>query len=1088
MSPPKRRRPGSSRSTIHRSHSTTRLPSCLRKELKELEDPSSGVDSGGSSCMSDAEQQGLGQQQQRQLPRKARRKLLRVQQRQQKKEHQRVRKRQRMAQYAEDCTGTQQPSPATRKAKAPSRKAEGLNRQACSSEEEAGWSNGSDERRLGLRKSDKQNIEASRAKAQAKLREELKGDGFDLELQDILDDILAKKSFKGRLSDVDAQEPDGTSEAFDADSVGTRKSEDEYERYGVSLDSGSIGAAAATLKQEQQQQKEHPDDRDALRRQLQILEKRLGINRGRGPETEALRVKRRKKLREELEEDGFDSSLQDILDDIVGAGEEREDAAGTDAEAPDDEAGALSGYEEEDAYTMDGDANWPEERDSASDTDSSDSVKGIASAQEGSSKSTQLREGHESAAGSQVYVAPHRRREGHAGSSHSAQVLSLDSIKLEVVRALNRVSEGNTEPVLHQLLRVLQRSAAEVRRELGDGAEATEALQTYTSRVRQLLCDQLMQSCIRSRFSTNSLIATQTALCCALGKMWDIELCHDFLVALAIDFSKHFPKALIQRTRQPENGATDTDSLITRHAVVGFCCLYDFGFASPRLFVELIQRVAGSQRTTTAAGDTVPTTTELSDFRVELLLLLLRLGGEKLRQDDSVLFSTTWKDLQGLVKMLQNDSRARESGQALCATEEHSAETGGLQVLFCLLLKQEFQRENESVCMGDVSSRAMLSGRQRALLLELQDLKSGKQKDRLMVVKASQDAMRRWLRTSSVFGPTLLAAQFQIDGSWVALERGHRPDLSSRAAEAARFQQHQHLQAGSAASAPDAVAVGAAANRLQQKASLLRLNTELQQRLFECFMMASSPDDCLRLLQKAGHLSLKRNFVIQTVAVAMQCCLQEKLYNPFYGIVLSRLCGLCGCGNTANGCSTASCKCFLLCEKGAARYRRTIQRGLAAQASAAHGFSVRRLLNLAKLTAAMICLHVVDLRIVRFLSFDSAGEEQGPMGLSGKLGVFLREVCVELLCCPTAAASPFPAAADWEQTAVGLFKCLGPMSDICEAFITLMQDVILPEAEACDTAANSAGAASKGCAESTLKVSVVKSAIRALMAYREPEA
>ncbi|XP_026190480.1 uncharacterized protein LOC34617514 [Cyclospora cayetanensis] len=1050
MSPPKRRRPGSSRSTIHRSHSTTRLPSCLRKELKELEDPSSGVDSGGSSCMSDAEQQGLGQQQQRQLPRKARRKLLRVQQRQQKKEHQRVRKRQRMAQYAEDCTGTQQPSPATRKAKAPSRKAEGLNRQACSSEEEAGWSNGSDgdyetfgvsrdsgsigaaaaalqqqqqgqqhgpdllqrelnilERRLGLRKSDKQNIEASRAKAQAKLREELKGDGFDLELQDILDDILAsefwplcasaslqaKKSFKGRLSDVDAQEPDG-----------------------------KCGRAEAEAPCREKVQKEHPDDRDALRRQLQILEKRLGINRGRGPETEALRVKRRKKLREELEEDGFDSSLQDILDDIVGAGEEREDAAGTDAEAPDgepaihsdtvylcipivcamfaDEAGALSGYEEEDAYTMDGDANWPEERDSASDTDSSDSVKGIASAQEGSSKSTQLREGHESAAGSQVYVAPHRRREGHAGSSHSAQVLSLDSIKLEVVRALNRVSEGNTEPVLHQLLRVLQRSAAEaalpqVRRELGDGAEATEALQTYTSRVRQLLCDQLMQSCIRSRFSTNSLIATQTALCCALGKMWDIELCHDFLVALAIDFSKHFPKALIQRTRQPENGATDTDSLITRHAVVGFCCLYDFGFASPRLFVELIQRVAGSQRTTTAAGDTVPTTTELSDFRVELLLLLLRLGGEKLRQDDSVLFSTTWKDLQGLVKMLQNDSRARESGQALCATEEHSAETGGLQVLFCLLLKQEFQRENESVCMGDVSSRAMLSGRQRALLLELQDLKSGKQKDRLMVVKASQDAMRRWLRTSSVFGPTLLAAQFQIDGSWVALERGHRPDLSSRAAEAARFQQHQHLQAGSAASAPDAVAVGAAANRLQQKASLLRLNTELQQRLFECFMMASSPDDCLRLLQKAGHLSLKRNF---------------------------------------------------------------------------------------------IRLHVVDLRIVRFLSFDSAGEEQGPMGLSGKLGVFLREVCVELLCCPTAAASPFPAAADWEQTAVGLFKCLGPMSDICEAFITLMQDVILPEAEACDTAANSAGAASKGCAESTLKVSVVKSAIRALMAYREPEA
>lgn len=39
-----------------------------------------------------------------------------------------------------------------------------------------------------------------------------------------------------------------------------------------------------------------------------------------------------------------------------------------------------------------------------------------------------------------------------------------------------------------------------------------------------------------------------------------------------------------------------------------------------------------------------------------------------------------------------------------------------------------------------------------------------------------------------------------------------------------------------------------------------------------------------------------------------------------------------------------------------------------------------------------IRLGVADLRIVRFLNFDSAEGEQGPMGLSGKLGVFLREV------------------------------------------------------------------------------------------------
>lgn len=42
--------------------------------------------------------------------------------------------------------------------------------------------------------------------------------------------------------------------------------------------------------------------------------------------------------------------------------------------------------------------------------------------------------------------------------------------------------------------------------------------------------------------------------------------------------------------------------------------------------------------------------------------------------------------------------------------------------------------------------------------------------------------------------------------------------------------------------------------------------------------------------------------------------------------------------------------------------------------------------------SAQIRLGVADLRIIRFLNFDGAVGEQGLMGLSGKVGVFLREV------------------------------------------------------------------------------------------------
>lgn len=91
----------------------------------------------------------------------------------------------------------------------------------------------------------------------------------------------------------------------------------------------------------------------------------------------------------------------------------------------------------------------------------------------------------------------------------------------------------------------------------------------------------------------------------------------------------------------------------------------------------------------------------------------------------------------------------------------------------------------------------------------------------------------------------------------------------------------------------------------------------------------------------------------------------------------------------------------------------------------------------------------------------------------------LLQICVELLCCPTAAASPLPAREDWEQSAVAYFKCLGSMSDICEALVTLLQDVVLPNV--------SADCPSRSSAERALKASVVKSVIRSLLDHHEPE-
>lgn len=98
------------------------------------------------------------------------------------------------------------------------------------------------------------------------------------------------------------------------------------------------------------------------------------------------------------------------------------------------------------------------------------------------------------------------------------------------------------------------------------------------------------------------------------------------------------------------------------------------------------------------------------------------------------------------------------------------------------------------------------------------------------------------------------------------------------------------------------------------------------------------------------------------------------------------------------------------------------------------------------------------------------------------------QVSTELLCCPTAAASPLQATDDWEESASGYFKCLRPMTDICEAVITLLQDVVLPTAKVRDTAKVITTNKGSGGDGTGLKASVVKSTIRALLAHQQLDA
>lgn len=92
------------------------------------------------------------------------------------------------------------------------------------------------------------------------------------------------------------------------DEEGRGSVDSEYLVTGREEDSESVGAAAAALQKAQKRQRQGDDP---LQKELRMLERNLGIMSNNNDSKESARA--RAKLRSELEADGFDAELLDIL-------------------------------------------------------------------------------------------------------------------------------------------------------------------------------------------------------------------------------------------------------------------------------------------------------------------------------------------------------------------------------------------------------------------------------------------------------------------------------------------------------------------------------------------------------------------------------------------------------------------------------------------------------------------------------------------------------------------------------------------------------------------------------------------------------
>ena len=150
-------------------------------------------------------------------------------------------------------------------------------------------------------------------------------------------------------------------------------------------------------------------------------------------------------------------------------------------------------------------------------------------------------------------------------------------------------------------------------------------------------------------------------------------------------------------------------------------------------------------------------------------------------------------------------------------------------------------------------------------------------------------ALAKWLRASHSVGDAAVALRALtherlIDESkhkgqwWLPEAAGTEAWFAARAAQGALDKQ---------ASSTAAAAAAQEGAELLQKAKGLRMNTEARRAIF-CVVMGS--EDFADALDRLLKLPLADKQEREIPRVLIECCLQEKAYNPYYEVLATRLC------------------------------------------------------------------------------------------------------------------------------------------------------------------------------------------------------
>eukprot|EP00978_Attheya_sp_CCMP212_P029354 scaffold104023_cov48-Attheya_sp.AAC.1 len=431
------------------------------------------------------------------------------------------------------------------------------------------------------------------------------------------------------------------------------------------------------------------------------------------------------------------------------------------------------------------------------------------------------------------YVPPHLRKKMQ---------------EAETTETSSRLTDEN-DPARKANLREIQQSLNSLTNRLSDDtltSIASSIAKLYRSHpisdVNQLYWKNIQLACVPKHSIMSGLIPVYVA--CVSGVHYqtsdDVHVGSYVLECVVVQFSDCLKKA---RTTEDElefpgemGGSKEAANLM-----LVLCYLYNFGVVHCTLIYDIVRDLIDN----------------FTDIDIEVLLLILTHSGHSLRSDDPAA-------LKDIVLLVQERALKAYMDEAKGSSSPPSSR---VQYMISAIndLKNNKKRKQDAAVgertanyrkvIGRIKSAAGSGARSAdsCLRITLQDI-------------LNVDTKGRW---------------WKVGASWVGNQMGGSTEGNSETnedQEGATLSSHQKRR----------MQVEKEEDAILLLASEQRMNTDTRRSIF-CIVMGSADcDDAFEKLVRAGMLKNKTER--DTIRVLVDCCGQEKAYNPFYAHLACRLC------------------------------------------------------------------------------------------------------------------------------------------------------------------------------------------------------